>query len=319
MKVFLHIGSHKTGTTAIQDFASENRRWLQKNGLGYHTYELVGGEKARSHLGLVADLSSEKSASSKRALAVDLLQAARSSALQHHGHLLFSAEALFRLQPAARERFCKSFNTVFGNDEVFVVAGLRNQAEFADSFYRNAYRAYVSRPPSFRKWLENGQRLLDYQALISAYLEALGAQPILLPYHKEGRASFLSSFFASIGVSVEGSPSPAKQKNLSLDVTDCLAKKIVMGDGTESTLSKAFNNFAATRTLTTDYGFFDANEERALLAPFRSGNQLLITQFPKLELAIGADIPLIGKKGIDDMCRERAQKRANRFWVERSR
>lgn len=53
MTLFLHIGSHKTGTTAIQDFASMNAGWRAGRGLLYPGYELIGGKRERSHLGAV--------------------------------------------------------------------------------------------------------------------------------------------------------------------------------------------------------------------------------------------------------------------------
>jgi len=42
MTLIVHIGSHKTGTTAIQRFAASHRATLRERGLWYPSYEEIG-------------------------------------------------------------------------------------------------------------------------------------------------------------------------------------------------------------------------------------------------------------------------------------
>ncbi len=61
MTIYLHVGSHKTGTTAIQDFAFYNTEFLAKKGLLYPNLDMVGLQPKRSHLDVVEVLASRVS------------------------------------------------------------------------------------------------------------------------------------------------------------------------------------------------------------------------------------------------------------------
>lgn len=48
-RLLLHAGLHKTGTTAIQRFASANRRILRERGLLYPTFQPIREEQCEAH------------------------------------------------------------------------------------------------------------------------------------------------------------------------------------------------------------------------------------------------------------------------------
>ena len=113
MKAYLHIGSHKTGTTALQSFALANRDWLAGRGLLYPGYDLIGGARSRSHLNMMAALSEDR-VMPETSDPVRLLRAARQAAEERRCNLLFSAESLFRFGPAKIEKVCAALNELEG-------------------------------------------------------------------------------------------------------------------------------------------------------------------------------------------------------------
>lgn len=316
MSVFLHIGSHKTGTTAIQDFATVHRDMLQANGLIYPSFDLIGGRRERSHLGLVNYLLQGKPAP-EGADPVGLLRTARDLAESQGKDLLFSAESLFRLSAEDARKVCASFRGAFGDTPFTIVCSLRPQAEFAESLYRNSYRSYTKEPEDFTAWLEASQHKFQYARIVSAYLELLDATPLLLPYSREVREGFIASFFSRLGVLVNTDETAPSERNPSLDTVDCLAKKAVLGAGQDARMSRAFNNFAFKNRMQTNYAFLGRRAEEAFISSLEWDNAALLEIEPALESVLGEDTSRLGKDDIDEKCLELSRQRAAEFWETR--
>lgn len=260
MRVFLHIGSHKTGTTAIQEFASENSEWLKKNGLLYPSFDLIGGPRERSHLGMVNRVTRAESLPDAESPDM-LMRKAREAAEAEGLDILLSAESLFRLDDNSAGKVTRMLAENLGESEFVLLCSLRARAEFAESLYRNHYRAYCKEPEHFREWLERSQSNFQYEAILARYAKPLQAQIRLMPYSKATRDGFVAAFFKGFGVNITDSTRPPREKNPSLDVVDCLAKRKIMNGGCDAQMSKAFNNFALKNRLSSGYGFLDRNQE----------------------------------------------------------
>lgn len=317
MTLFLHIGSHKTGTTAIQDFASMNAGWLAGRGLLYPSYELIGGKRERSHLGAVDALVRGGVAGAE---ARRMLEAGAAAAGQGGQDILLSAESLFRLNDEARARVCEALTEIFGGMVIRVTCALRPQTEFAESLYRNGYRAFAKVPPPFDLWLGQSAARFDYAETVTAYLGALGATPLLLPYSGATRKDFVARFFSALGVTeLSDAGGGVRQKNPSLDAIECLAKLRVMDvQPLDPLLSKAFNNFAFKSPIETAYGFLDRTREEALLAGLEVGNLRLIEMEPALRSVLGADLPVLGRAPLDGEADALAHERVEAFKRARS-
>lgn len=313
MKVFLHIGSHKTGTTAIQSVASRNPALLRQQGLLYPSYDLIGGTREQSHLRTVDRLLRGPEADSPNQPA-RLLAQARQVAEDAGLNILLSAESLFRLPAARVEDLGRTLRDAFAGAAFVVVCSLRPRAEFAESIYRNGYRVYKTVPAPFAQWLGTSRGLFDYEAILDRHAAALQAERLVLPYSRESRAGFVHTFFRALNVSLPDDAIPAN-KNPSLGPVECLAKRIVMAGGCDPDLSRRFNKFAARHPVpdAAGYGFLDRHAEQGLLSRFLDSDARMISAYPELASVLGPSVPLLDADPLDDRADSLAQAMASRF------
>jgi hypothetical protein len=316
MKVFLHIGSHKTGTTAIQDYATVHSDWLLEHKLFYPSFELIGGKIAQSHLGLIGSLVTAKPQPANED-PIRLLRAARKYGEEHGCNLFFSAESLFRMTPENVVRCCSVFKEVFDGITIVLVCSLRPQAEFIESLYRNSYRAYIKMPQDFSKWLNHTN--FDYAKVFFSFQERLQATPLLIPYLRNAREGFVDGFFEELGVPPTKQLDAVRQKNPSLDVVDCLAKKLLLGTKSDQKISKAFNNFAFNNRISTEYAFLGRDQEEHFLKTNQKGNDALISLEKRLRPVLHENVERLDKNPIDSFCEDMARDRVNSFWASRGK
>ncbi len=99
MTIYLHIGSHKTGTTAIQRYLSHHREGLRNEGIWYpkDSELLVGGRDSYNHLNFARSLDST---GTPKIYARDQLAAMATSLVakaRDFDHTIISAEAFWRI------------------------------------------------------------------------------------------------------------------------------------------------------------------------------------------------------------------------------
>lgn len=138
-KVILHVGTHKTGTTTIQDTFALNRDFLSDKGL---VFPQLG--KASGQHGLVSDWIKlptyyHLDTSSKDAW----IKLARDHARSDRT-VLISTEELSRGNPASRVNMKKLRDLLSDFDEVKIVCCLRNQISFLQSIYLQVIKNGVS-------------------------------------------------------------------------------------------------------------------------------------------------------------------------------
>ena len=95
MRLLLHIGTHKTGTTSIQKFCAGNRARLRGQGLWYPDYDLIGKEGHYAHHHLAHALAGLPTSRGNREEAEGFFAAIRSS-LRNDETVLISAEPFWR-------------------------------------------------------------------------------------------------------------------------------------------------------------------------------------------------------------------------------
>ena len=60
VKIFVHIGTHKTGTTSIQKFARSNEEKLKMKGFFYPGYSILGKKEHYGHHHIAHALAMQK-------------------------------------------------------------------------------------------------------------------------------------------------------------------------------------------------------------------------------------------------------------------
>jgi len=129
MTVYLHIGSHKTGTTSIQVFLSENRKAFMEAGLAYLTY----GPKAPAANMLINKIASQDPNMVKKVWRVLAKQR------ENAEHCLISAENLFATSPNMLKTALHA-ELVRPGEDVKIICYLRRQDEYLESLFLQRLR-----------------------------------------------------------------------------------------------------------------------------------------------------------------------------------
>jgi hypothetical protein len=177
--VFLHIGIHKTGTSAIQNVCRANHRALLKAGIlfpraGFHGRALDHPTGTSGHRGLLGFLTAP-SASNVPKAGQALLRQIESG---KWNRLVLSSEALSapRNQGAIE---CVAWFRQQGF-EVKLIAYLRRQDSWLDSFYRERLKWNVPKSRDARSieefWRAEGDAWLSYKRRIGDWVAAVGRE-----------------------------------------------------------------------------------------------------------------------------------------------
>jgi len=191
-RVFVHIGTHKTGTTSFQKWLNSNESILIKRfGLGvYH-----GGFPNNRELGLAC-------ANTDRLLPVRQIPQWSDSLWRDHvrdlariqmdrefGSIIVSSEALsFLRTPEEIQRV----RDLFVDRQVTILLTLRQPTEFLASWARHLARGkyeFSDNPESFA-YVEPDSWLARYDDLIAAYSQVFGSDNVLTVDYEAANAEF---------------------------------------------------------------------------------------------------------------------------------
>jgi hypothetical protein len=218
-EIIIHIGTHKTGTTTIQDTLFQNRRLLRQHGV---VYPRIG--RVAPHHNLVT-----------RWIELPGQFLARRSALENWASLargyaggadtvLVSSEEFSRLRPTAVD-FRELAGLVAGFGRARIACTLRNQLGYIQSIYVQVTK--TQRFIDFDAFVDHCLRsryatglALDYSVLMASVLRGFAREEVtLIPYEQAAtRGGLVAHFCRSLGLPVAGEelvPLPAGDSNVS--------------------------------------------------------------------------------------------------------
>lgn len=219
-RLIIHVGTHKTGTTAIQTFLAANRDRLDAMGVVYpDATRFKVGKRPEIHHGLAAALARGEGAFSEPLLRFREHLRAR---LADNATVILSSEAFYRhILPegdepadaaalwARREAYLDRMAAYFAPLDPTISIYFRNPVTLAESKYANNTVATPHRDdfPGFRTrtaWAyEYGRHLAAFEARFG---------PVLAhSYEASSRPSLIRSFFADHGLP---EPPPAGERRL---------------------------------------------------------------------------------------------------------
>lgn len=209
MRLILHAGTQKTGTSAIQASLSENRSALQKEGIFYPQSRHIFGGSQTAHHEFAHTLAGRTRSHGNlvRQFVTRLKSEARSDET-----VLLSSEALYRhvhgykrwdqLSPreywVRRLRYIETVSEVLSDFDVEVLLCLRRQDNFAESLYAEG----LTKSPSkltFSDWRRRSSPLFDYTAQVAAFATQFPFVTIL-QYEEAAQAGLIKSFFDQLGI-----------------------------------------------------------------------------------------------------------------------
>jgi hypothetical protein len=170
-KLLLHIGAHKTGTTAIQTACHKNLDRLRAQ-----NWDFAFMPGRPFNWGFAVDYASRDSQPYFR-FSAKWGEKLRETLASEHDNVILSAEDLFFLEKPEIEEFCTYLNDLF--DEICVIAYLRRQDEMAVSQKAQGAKTIQSAllfglsphplpdlTPGVRNYLNFAQKLSDWQAAL---------------------------------------------------------------------------------------------------------------------------------------------------------
>lgn len=143
-RVVLHIGTHKTATTTIQDMFSHNAALLAEHGIIYPRLRPAAG-----HHGLVTDWNRTlPSVYAWSAGSLGTLQQIAAKYGSRDKTVFLSSEEFSRGTPQNRPDFTQIRQVLADFDEIAVVCTLREQWQFVQSIYLEVSKSrHPERPP----------------------------------------------------------------------------------------------------------------------------------------------------------------------------
>jgi hypothetical protein len=212
-KLFLHAGLHKTGTTAIQAFAHQNRADLLKLGLFYPDYKPVLRRRYEAHHDLVHTLAGK----GKRLSLEQVQNLGRHWAdeAEKRGVTVFlSSEAICRhIHNAARgtwrdkrRSYLSSLAQVISAFDVTVVVVIRRQ----DNYVRSLFQEHVMKNTTggrnkfaeFRARLNKNKVLRRFYPNILLFEEFFPKIKVLIYEELVTHGKLCVNFFTQLGVDV---------------------------------------------------------------------------------------------------------------------
>lgn len=202
-RLIIHVGTHKTATTHIQDTFYKNQSFLRSLGVIYPKIGIAHGQHSLATAWV--DLPPEYKIADPRQAWLELAKTYKG----RDQTVFVSSEELSRLQPTCVDvPDLASLTTGF--DEVQIICTLRNQAGFMQSIYQELSRSFVIGPWTlmFRRALEKSLIAgfaLDYNLLYDHFLAGFRPDQIkFLSYDeaagKEG--GILGVFLREVGLDI---------------------------------------------------------------------------------------------------------------------
>ncbi len=178
MKIFIHIGWHKTGTTAIQSFLKKNnKKLLEENKLYYPSEGLVDC----AHHNIAWALQ-EKDNFIRDGLSSTSVKSLIQQAIENgkkHGcqNLIFSSEEFCTFSEKEIGKLKEILN--YDNHKIIIVAYVRRQDLLIESAYKMEVKWWGSRmTDGFQQYVKNKTPFIKYDVVLDTWAYAFGLENI---------------------------------------------------------------------------------------------------------------------------------------------
>lgn len=269
MRLLLHVGTHRTGTTSIQQVLASNRDWLRERGIVYPDASRWFGGSDRAHIRFAHALTG----TDPQQLGVARrFVAALAERTRPDQTVLLSAEPLYRgllgtrdwTAPdlASRRRgYLQRLAELLVPFEVRVLVLLRPHHEVAGSLYVEAVCS-GSCDTDFEHFLHRRHRFFDYSTAIAGF-EAYVGEVEVRRYAPE----VLPVFFSALGTEVPPTRGPVVRRR---SADPRLALWMLRRDPAERHLQRRFaGSRLARRMFADEVGLWRSVEQRdAFVARF---------------------------------------------------
>lgn len=236
-KLFLHIGTHKTGSTSVQKFCEANRGELEKRGLFYPDYQPFVDKAPYAHHQFSKAVSGQG-----RELdysAAEQLAEQWDSYCEDKGlNLLISAEPMYRLElrdsassrDVRRENYFRKIQLLFPNFQIQPIVVFRRPDSLIESLYReNVMTNHPSAKVDFTTFIEeNYKRFFSYGTTVEILQKVFQRMPQVYIFESliKNETPVEHFFLSQLGCNVEDL-SPIGQVRRSLNNAQLIVKRML--------------------------------------------------------------------------------------------
>lgn len=302
--VYLHIGTPKTGTSALQHFFYRNAEKMYEDGIWYPNLEAP--LKKEKKLGLFNgnaiffrdyDRPSEEIDEKRKNYVKEIFK----EAAQKEKDLLLSSEALFWCDIPLYQ------NLKLWGVNVKVIIYLRRQDYWGESMWnQNVKKAsYQTSKPCFEYVMEN-EDIFDYQRKLQQISGVLGKENVIVRTYS-GEIDIFSDFFHILGIDdLSGYVRDEYQANPSLSANYVEIKRILNGipgsdafnDSIKEIWEQGREYTASGEKIKTAPLFLSREERQIILDKYKVGNEKIAKEYLDREKLFSEKVPE-GKTGID--------------------
>lgn len=225
-RIYLHAGMHKTGTSAIQKWAKNNKEILESHRLYYPNYEPFAEMKINGHMQFTHAVAGKDSQ-----LTFDECKKLSSKwhddALRKNCDILFSAESIFRhfiksKETDPRKLYLQRIKNLFEGFEIIPVLVFRRPDSFIESLYKETVAKPAPQLPHLTDWAKTKFHL-KYTENLLRYKEVFGSVIVLTYENLRDSDNFVQNFFTQMGFNIEASFDEEKVRQ-SLSVSQIIVK-----------------------------------------------------------------------------------------------
>jgi hypothetical protein len=290
MKLILHIGLEKTGTSAIQDYLSRSKDVLDASSAVYsasagrpesrNISSYAAGDLAGDHVQRKQGIADEAAyAQFCRRFAEEFRNEARQAKDAGARTFILSDELCHgRLHTAQQvQRLRSLFDGLFETIEILAV--LRPQAELAVSLASTAAKNGTAIDERFFDAINDANTYFNYDRVIGLWSAAFGKHAVkLIPFERSGAG--VATLLGHFGLTVaDGTSLPRRNEALdvrAVAVLNALGQQRLTGDGEQNTSWIGFlTDFPAAQRLT-----LPRNMMQDITGRFAQSNRSLLKAFP---------------------------------------
>jgi len=212
MRLILHAGTHKTGTTSIQKVLSDNRSWLRHHGLIYPDGDGVYSPKAPLKAHHVFARAFTGTSAGGYAQAVQFLEGARTQLERPRDVILLSTEDVYRhiegygdwqhfADPdywVRREGYLRRLAEALHGFDVTVLLFFRERQSFARSLYAELVYRKERWQGSPEEFVAQFCHWFDYQQQVATF-NAFFSDVRTSSYERVAEQGLIRTFFRTIG------------------------------------------------------------------------------------------------------------------------
>ena len=287
MKLHIHIGSHKTGTTSIQQYLKRQRPDLIASNWIYPSSACMNGN-AHHPLAYLLRLPDSKSKFSRlQELLGDIVNEANFHGVEN---IILSSEVFFSLSTDQ----IYQLKSLLVNHEVIVYAYLRRQDEFFHSFYMQCIKQSAIRfsdTAAVCKGFNCPMEIGDYASKLQLWSSVFGGDSVIARIYKKSLLSegIIRDFVITLGIETTSLiPSRRLNRSIETELIEYLRinNSLSLPEETHSFILKSLNTLSAeheAQALFLNRPYLSPDQAESMMNYYMQSNEILHEKyFPQL-------------------------------------